>query len=253
MVDAKTAALERLRPAVERARKFGGWVFSDLNIRHLDPDPPWDYFRIVRERARDRRSALDMGTGPGERLAALRDSLPERLAASEEWPVNAPVAYERLKPLGVDVVHCRSLQLPFRDEAFDLVLNRHEELAPAEVARVLQPGGVLITQQVGRDNWRELRRRFPRATDWGDQRGAYTRGFTAAGLEITADQQHEYRGAFPSLSELVFMLTVAPWTIPEFDLDRDVDALLDIESDCWTGDGLVLTESRFLIVAEKPV
>ncbi|MCH8950306.1 MAG: SAM-dependent methyltransferase [Chloroflexi bacterium] len=251
-MDAKSAALERLRPAVERARKFGGWVFSDLNIRHLDPEPPWDYLRIVRERARDRRSALDMGTGPGERLAVLRDSLPQRLVATEEWVVNAPVAYERLTPLGIGVVHCRSLQLAFRDEAFDLVLNRHEELDPAEVTRVLQAGGVLITQQVGRDNWRELRRRFPRATDWGDVRGAYTRGFIAAGLAVTADQQHEYRVAFPSLSELVFMLTVAPWTIPEFDLDRDVEALLEIESDCQTDDGLVLTESRFLIVAEKP-
>ncbi|MCH8025279.1 MAG: class I SAM-dependent methyltransferase [Chloroflexi bacterium] len=252
-MDAKTAALERLRPAVERARKFGGWVFSDLNIRHLGPELPWDYPQLVRERARDRRSALDMGTGPGERLAALRDSLPERLVATEEWPTNAPVAYQRLTSLGIDVVHCRSLQLSFRDEAFDLVLNRHDDLDPAEVARVLQPGGELITQQVGRDNWRELRRRFPRATDWGDVRGTYTRGFTAAGLEVTADRQHEYRVAFPSLSELVFMLTVAPWTIPEFDLDRDAEALLEIESDCQTNDGLVLTESRFLIVAEKPV
>ena len=252
-MDAKSAALERLRPAVERARKFGGWVFSDLNIRHLDPEPPWDYVQVVPERARDRRSALDMGTGPGERLAALRDSLPERLVATEEWPTNAPVAYQRLTSLGIDVVHCRSLQLSFRDEAFDLVLNRHDDLDPAEVARVLQPGGLLITQQVGRDNWRELRRRFPRATDWGDVRGAYARGFITAGLEVTADQQHVYKVAFPSLSELVFMLTVAPWTIPEFDLDRDVGALLEIESDCQTSDGLVLTESRFLIVAEKPV
>ena len=252
-MDAKTATIERLRPAVERARKFGGWVFSDLNIRHLDPEPPWDYFRIVRERARDRGSALDMGTGPGERLAALRGSLPKRLVATEEWPANAPVAYERLAPIGIGVVHCRSLHLPFRDEAFDLVLNRHDELDPAEVARLLQPGGVLITQQVGRENWRELRRRFPRATDWGDVRGAYTRGFITAGLAVTTDQQHVYRVAFPSLSELVFMLTVAPWTIPEFDLDRDLEALLEIESDCQTGDGLVLTESRFLIVAEKPV
>ena len=118
-MDARAAALERLRPAVERARKFGGWVFSDLNIRQLGPEQPWDYLQLVRERARDRRSALDMSTGPGERLGALRASLPERLVASEEWPPNAPVAYERLSPLGVDVVHCRSLQLPFRDEAFD--------------------------------------------------------------------------------------------------------------------------------------
>ncbi len=117
---------------------------------------------------------------------------------------------------------------------------------------MLRPGGVLITQQVGRDNWRELRRRFPRPTDWGDVRGAYTRGFIAAGLAVTTDQQHEYRVALPSLSELVFRLTVAPWTIAEFDLVRVVEALLEIESVCQTIDGLVLTESRFVFVAEMP-
>ncbi len=49
------------------------------------------------------------------------------------------------------------------------------------------------------------------------------------------------------------MLTVAPWTIPDFDIDRDLDALLAVERDCRTDEGLVLTESRYLIVVEKPV
>ncbi len=45
--------------------------------------------------------------------------------------------------------------------------------------------------------------------------------------------------------------TRPPWTIPEFDLERDLEALLELEVERQTDDGVVLTESRFLIIAEK--
>ena len=63
---------------------------------------------------------------------------------------------------------------------------------------------------------------------------------------------HEFRVAYPSLGEFVFMLCVAPWEIPEFEVERDLDALLAFESDCLTDDGLVVTECRYLIDARKP-
>ena len=47
------------------------------------------------------------------------------------------------------------------------------------------------------------------------------------------------------------MLMVTPWTVPNFDVERDLEALLALETERMTPDGLVLTESRFLIVAEK--
>jgi len=54
--------------------------------------------------------------------------------ATEPWEVNAPVAAKRLGARGIPVVRANSLRLPFRDEQFDLVLNRHEELDPADTA-----------------------------------------------------------------------------------------------------------------------
>ena len=243
--------IERLRPYVERARGFSGWSFPELRVRHLGPPLPWDYEAMVREYAHGARSALDMGTGGGEVLSRLRDALPRRLVATEEWHVNAPVARDRLAPLGVDVVRCRSLSLPFADASFDLVLDRHEELDPAEVARVLAPGGRVVTQQVGRDNWRELRDYVPRMTDFGDIFGEYTSGFAAAGLRVVRSEQHDMQTAFGSLGELVYLLSVAPWVL-DFSLERDGEALLELEAACQMEDGLVLTESRFVIVAEKP-
>jgi SAM-dependent methyltransferase len=258
--EVRRAALERLRPWVERARTFSGWSFPDVNVRVLEPGPPRDYATLVRDYAGGARAALDLGTGGGEFVASIRDVLPQRIVATEEWHVNAPIAYRRLAPLGADLVWCRSLHLPFQDETFDLVFDRHEELEPSEVARVLRPRGAVVTQQVGPENWCELRRYFPsatagnrsRMTDFGDIRGGYARGFASAGLTVTRNEQHDYKVAYGSLCDLVFMLLITPWTIPDFDVERDLEALLALEAECSTEDGLVLTWSRFLLVAEKP-
>ncbi len=257
-------ALERLRPWIERARTFSGWFgltpFPDFNVRLLEAGPPWDYASLVREYARDAQSVLDLGTGGGEFIADVRDGLPARVVATEEWHVNAPVAYRRLRPLGVDVVRARSLQLPFADGTFDLVIDRHEELSPSEVARVLRPGGRVLTQQVGPENWRELRAYFSSATagnrsriaDFGDIRGEYASGFADAGLRVTRNESHDYRVAYGGLGEMLFMLLITPWTIPDFDVDGDLEALLALEKGCTTSDGLVMTWDRFLLVAEEP-
>jgi len=256
--------LARLRPYVERARTFSGWFglspFPDFDVRLLEPGPQWNYESLVREYARGASAVLDLGTGGGEFISDVRDSLPERVVATEEWHVNAPVAYRRLAPLGAGVVRCRSMELPFQGETFDLVFDRHEELEPAEVGRVLRPGGRAITQQVGPNNWIELGRYFPsatagnrsRMTDFGDIRGQYARGFASAGLTVTRDESHDYKVAYGGLGEMVFMLLVTPWTIPDFDVERDLEALLALEAECSTEDGLVMTWSRFLLVAEKP-
>lgn len=243
--------VEALRPYLERARDFSGWDFSALEVRHLGPPLPWDYERLAREQARGAASALDLGTGGGEVLARLRDALPPRMVATEEWDVNAPVARRRLAPLGVDVVRCRSLALPFAGATFDLVLDRHEELSPEEIARVLRPAGRVLTQQVGRSNWCELRQFIPRMSDFGDLFDEYTRGFAAAGLRVVLAEQHEYHVAFGSLGDFVYLLGVAPWLL-ELSLERDGEALLALEEECGTAEGLVLTESRFVIIAVQP-
>jgi SAM-dependent methyltransferase len=228
----------------------------------LQPGPPWDYAAVVRDYGRGASAALDLGTGGGEFVASIRDDLPARVVATEEWHVNAPIAYRRLAPLGADLVWCRSLHLPFQNETFDLVFDRHEELEPSEVARVLRPGGHVVTQQVGPENWCELQRYFggatagnrsdSRLTDFGDIRGQYAEGFESAGLRVARSEQHDYKVAYGDLGDFVFMLLITPWTIPDFDVERDLELLLSLEADCSTGDGLVLTWSRFLIVADKP-
>ena len=245
--------VDRLRPYVERARRFRGWNLKGIAPKRIGPGPPWDYEGRARELLARATRALDIGTGAGELFAGLCNGYRGRAVASEPWNVNAPIAKRRLSPLGIEVVHCASLHLPFQDGVFDLVIDRHEELDPDEVHRVLEPGGLVLTQQIGRNEWTELRPFFPRMQDFGPLLDQYTRGFRHAGMIIGQAETHDVRVAYRGLGELVYLLCISPWTIPEFDpLGRDLAPLLLLEDRLTTRDGLVLTESRFLIEARKP-
>lgn len=205
----------------------------------------------MRQQCAGHRSVLDLGTGGGELLSNLRPGLPGRVVATEEWSVNAPIARARLAPLAVSLVRCRSRQLPFASSSFDFVINRHEEFEPDEVVRVLATGGDFLTQQVGPHDWQELQPFFPRMADFGDLPARSFRGLQDRYLTVELSEQGT-RIAYPGLGEFVFMLGVSPWTIPGFDLGRDLDALLAFEAACLGEDGLVVTECRFLLTAHKP-
>jgi hypothetical protein len=197
-------------------------------------------------------SVLDLGTGGGERFGEMLRGFRGRAVATEEWAVNAPLAAGRLRPSGADVLWCSALSLPLVNESFELVLDRHEALEPAEVARVLAPGGTVLTQQV----WNyanELARFFPRRTDFGDHFHRYQEGFGAAGLEVADARTHAWRDAYESLGDLVYMLSIAPWEVPDFDpLGEDLEALLDLERQLSTPDGIVMSSGSYIIEARKP-
>ncbi len=252
MMRHRALAVSQLRPYIERARGFSGWTFTDVNVRHLDPRAPWDYVAIARDHASRARSIVDLGTGGGERFAEITAGLNARLVATEEWDVNVRVATDRLRPLGIDVLGADSTRLPFRDASFDLVLDRHEALDPAECARVATSGGFVITQQVGHDEWPELRRFFPRKTTFPDHFHEYQRGFVAAGLVIDDARWHQERVAFATLGDLVYMLLTAPWYVGDLDPVAEIDTLLALDDALRTDDGIVLTEMHYIIVASKP-
>ena len=243
--------LRELRPYVERAQRLEGWTFAHVP-QPLGAPPPWDYERRARELAARAGALLDMGTGGGEVLSRVLAGHTGRAVATEEWVRNAPVAAQKLRPLRVGVVRADSYKLPFSVDAFDLVLNRHEALIPAETARVLAPGGTVLTQQIHPDWFSELRTAFPRMTRFEPHHETYPRGFAAAGLEVVDHQVHEQLMAFQHLGEIVYTLVAAPWTVPNFDLDADLDALLEVEQTLRRREGLVLTDRRYILEARKP-
>src|SRR5262249_29304769 len=130
---------------------FEGWDFSYLHGRCHEDQPPWSYERIVRDLLRDADSVLDLGTGGGEKLLEFRDVLPPNTVATEGYAPNVPVARANLEPQGIRVVEYNideESRMPFDDASFGLIHSRHEAYDAREIARILKPGSIFLTQQV---------------------------------------------------------------------------------------------------------
>ena len=218
----------------------------------LGPTSSWDYMARARQLMQTAGSVLDMGTAGGERFGELLRGFKGRAVATEEWEINAPIAAANLRRLGADTIRCQAVLLPFADETFDLLLNRHEDLDPADVVRVLKRGGAMLTQQAFMI-WKEMNRFFPRSGFLANLFDEYRDGFAAAGLEVRDARAQEWLAAYESLGDLVYMLCIAPWEIPGFDpLGADLEALLALEQALTAPEGLVLTDGYFIIEARKP-
>ena len=228
-----------------------GWTFAYEPVP-LGPPVPWDYEARAGELASGATTVVDLGTAGGEVFERILGGFAGRAVATEGWGPNVPVAARRLRPLGVNTVHALNLTLPFAAESIDLVLDRHEELLPSDVARVLRPGGRLLTQQVHPDYHAGLREFFPRMTVFEPHHRTYPAGLGAAGMDVVDLRQHSQRVAYRQLGHLVYFLVAAPWTIPDFDLETDLEALLEVEQRLGGPEGIVLTDPRYLLEAHKP-
>ena len=261
----------------EAARPVAGWDFAHLAERMREEDPPWDYRRMVVAAFAGSRALLDLGTGGGEFLASL-GPLPPLACATEGYPANVPVARARLAPLGVAVAavgdDCR---LPYADGSFDLVISRHEAYDPREVRRVLRPGGRFITQQVGGTHLLDLNRLLGapdppaeyadnvRLGLPGDDAGATgnespylrwnldfaTRQIAASGLAITGAEEAFPAVVFADAGAVVAYLSMVPWQVPAFTVERYVDPLRAIHERCSRGEPLVLRGHLFIVETRR--
>ncbi|ADB32120.1 Methyltransferase type 11 [Kribbella flavida DSM 17836] len=239
----------------------GGWDFSALDGRVREPELPWDFDAVTRECLAQASAVLDMGTGGGERLLRFSELLPSDTTATEGWPPNLPIAREALAPYGIEVVafgqpddEPRPVPMPFAAGRFDLVVNRHESYHPDEVARVLAAGGVFLTQQVGGDEFGEVREAFgvPAAA----AHVQYTRfrsALAAAGLDVLHGAESIDHYVFTDVAALVAYLQLVPWEVPDdFSVDRYADTLLALHArGPAAGEPLLVTRKRFWLMARK--
>lgn len=113
------------------------------------PPLPWNFAAKVGEFLRPGVRLLDLNAGDGRFLLGLGH--PADLTGAAVWAQeDYRRCQKRLAPLGAVVRFCEDpARLPFADGCFDVAASLHGPLCPEETARVLAPGGFLITQQVG--------------------------------------------------------------------------------------------------------
>ena len=240
----------------ERVAQIKGWDFSHIHDRYEEEDSlPWDYEAIIREYLRDDMTLLDYDTGGGEFLLSLHHPY-RNTAVTEGYPPNVQLCRQRLSPLGIDVRECADTShVPFDDGSFDVVLNRHGDLCPSEIWRLLKPGGYFITQQVGSENDRDLveavlpglEKPFPH-NNLKEQKEA----FEQAGFEILQADEAYGPIRFFDVGAFVWFAHIIEWEFPGFSVEKCFDRLLDFQKTIETKGEIKGTTHRFLIVARKP-
>jgi len=233
---------------------FAGWDFSYLKERWTEEQPPWDYKKIAKGLIKNAMAVLDMGTGGGEVITSL-GPFPEHAIATEGYEPNIKVARKRLEPLGFKVIAVdESGKLPFADEEFDLVLNRHSAFNRKEVYRILKTGGVFLTQQVSGNNLDDLIREFgveSKFKKWSVDMAKQE--LEKVGFEINYAEEWSGKVEFKDMGAVVYFLKAIPWIVEGFSVDKDLSVLKRLQERSDKGEKLIFTQTRFVIQAQKPL
>ena len=245
----------RLWKAEEEIAYIHGWDFSHIHGRYTEEgDMPWDYRETVLGYLKPERKLLDMDTGGGEFLLTLGHPH-ANTAATENYPPNVALCERTLLPLGIDFQQGDGAgKLPFPGASFDVVINRHGNFNAAEIRRILKPGGVFVTQQVGAENDRELvellcgRTELPFPEQYLDIAAGK---FREAGFRILDAREYYGTIRFFDVGALVWFARIIQWEFPGFSVETCLAGLMEAQR-VLERDGCIEGRThRFLLVAQK--
>lgn len=242
--------------AEEKAAHIIGWDFSHIADRfEEEQDLPWDYPKIVKSFLSDNKKLLDMDTGGAEFLLSLNHPY-KNTSATEAYLPNVSLCKKRLLPLGIDFKQANARErLPFEDEIFDIVINRHGAFLAEELWRVLKPNGIFITEQVGDQNDRELvellLNHVPPLPFPDHHLSAVIKRLEKSGFSIRQSEEVFRPIRFFDVGALVWFAHIIEWEFPGFSVQECKNNLLQAQKILETNGCIRGNIHRFLIVAEK--
>ena len=238
-------------------KPFSGWDFSYISGTGRTASFPlsWSYTSRILPLVRKVETMLDMGTGGGEYLSMLKP-LPSYTCATEGYQPNIPIAIQKLAPLNVEVYEVgEDDMLPFENDKFQLIINRHESYKPEEVYRILESNGRFVTQQVGGKDNLDLNKSLGAREDFGYlhwQLEYAVEELKKAGFKIIEALEDFPKNRFYDPEAIVYYLKAIPWQIPDFDIERYADKLIELKEKIDKKGYVDFTGHRFFIEAVKP-
>ena len=246
----------------EEAFAFQGWDFSHLNGRWDSSEPTWNYKEEINSYLEDTDTLLDMGTGGGEFLLTLGHPYIKTFA-TEAYKPNFELCMKTLAPLGITVKQTYTDEnlnaddkLPFDNDFFDVIINRHESFDLNEVYRTLKRGGYFITQQVGNQSNRQLMQKLNDNYDPYIPHHTldnYVESLSSLGFQIIKTDETIYPVKIFDVGALVFYAKIIIWEFPGFSVKTHLEKLLDFQHDINDKGYIESTDHRFLIVARKQI
>lgn len=241
--------------AEESIAHIHGWDFSHIKGRFAEESKlPWSYKEIIHSYLQDNHTLLDIDTGGGEFLLTLKH--PHHLtSATEGYPPNVKLCEEVLSPMGIDFREMNNYTcMPFADNCFDVIINRHGNYDIAEIYRTLKPGGIFITQQVGEDNDRELVELLlpgtPKPFEGWNLHNQVAH-FVRQGFQILRQEEAFRPIRFFDIGALVWFAKIIQWEFPGFSVENCYEKLHAAQKVLEEKGAVEGSIHRFLIVARK--
>lgn len=175
------------------------------------------------------------------------------MCATEGVHRNFLLAKERLEPLQVNVHETLEAdRLPFPDQTFDLVLNRHGSYALPEIHRVLQQKGIFLSEQISGDHLADLQACFAAVSQWPDHTLATAQEqLPQNGFALLRAEQWQGKCVFSDVGAIVYFLKAIPWCVKGFSVASHLSYLEELQKKVDHGEPLRFTTSQFLILAQK--
>jgi len=231
-----------------------GWDFSSINGRWNEPNPPWDYKLIVNSYLKDTDILLDMGTGGGEVLLTIGHPH-KNTYVTEAYVPNLELCRNTLSPLGITVAQTfADDKLPFENEKFDFIINRHESFDLTEVNRTLKHGGYFFTQQVSNHNFYELMSLMnEKEAEYYDSHTIekYAETLAQLGFQVIIKDEIKYPIEFFDVGAVIFIAKACVWNFPDFSVETHFDKLCEIQREIDKNGYYQVSGGRFLLASRK--
>lgn len=238
----------------EESMSFKGWDFSYLENRWDCELLPWNYKDIVLKYLKPNYMLLDIGTGSGEFLLSLNHPH-KNTSVTEMWKPNVELCRKKLGEIGIDVNEVlNDEELPFKDNTFDIIINRQASYSIKEVKRILKPNGLFITQQVGGLNNKRLcdfliKNHIPKYKE-KNLNNAIRDSIDNRFDIIYSDEYFPYY-RFKDIGALVYYAKVIVWEFPGFSVDKAFKELLSL-NEMLNKDGYIESFAhRYIIICKN--
>lgn len=180
-----------------------------------------------------------------------------------KYPSLPPITYvveakkekadETLKDRELKVTTCtKDGKMPFKDDKMDVVINELSNYDKFEMFRILKPGGYVIVDQMGSDNYKEIINMFiPFRMKGSWDKESCSQTLHDIGFEIVHGMEDRGYIRFKTMASVFrFMKDLAPDRVEKYELYINFYAaiLKTIKEQSFFD----LTTHKFLVIAKKP-